>query len=104
KGRPRPKPMFEGWANMYFENALGFAPGCFEVMGIKLLKGRDFTEQDVEGAPRVRIVNQAFANRYFPNQDPVGKQIMDWDDKPCEIIGIVSDHEARASYAEVGQV
>ncbi|MBS1791407.1 MAG: ABC transporter permease [Acidobacteria bacterium] len=47
----------------------------FKTLGIKLLEGRAFTEADAEGAPLVAIVDENFARRFYPNQNPVGKRI-----------------------------
>lgn len=47
----------------------------FETMAIPLLRGRSFTAKDDATAPRVAIVNETFANRYWPNQDPIGKRM-----------------------------
>ncbi|HET9409734.1 MAG TPA: ABC transporter permease [Candidatus Sulfotelmatobacter sp.] len=44
-------------------------------LGIPLLKGRDFSESDNETSVPVALVNQAFVNQFFPNEDPIGKQI-----------------------------
>jgi predicted permease len=43
--------------------------------GISILKGRDFSASDREDTPVVAIVNQTFANRYFPHEDPIGKRV-----------------------------
>jgi putative ABC transport system permease protein len=50
-------------------------PGYFRTMGIPLLSGADFTEAHRAGTPPVVIVNQAFARRWFPGTDPVGRRI-----------------------------
>jgi predicted permease len=64
-----------------------------ETMEIPLLAGRSFTRQDDERAPKVAVVNQAFANQFFPNESPVGKRFTFNIKKPdeIEIIGLVKD-------------
>ena len=47
----------------------------FEAMGIRLLRGRGITRSDVERAEPVVVVNEAFAERFFPNQNPVGEHV-----------------------------
>jgi predicted permease len=47
----------------------------FRAAGIAILRGRDFTEADREGAPLVVIVNRTLAERYWPGQDPIGKRL-----------------------------
>jgi putative ABC transport system permease protein len=51
------------------------SPGFFRLLGIPLHRGRDFGAQDRTGSENVAIVNQAFADRYFPNVDAVGRHI-----------------------------
>jgi putative ABC transport system permease protein len=67
-------------------------PGYFQAMGIPLLKGRLLNERDVKET-RVLLINETLAKRYFPNQDPIGKQIeVTWDGSgPDEIVGVVGD-------------
>ena len=62
----------------------------FAVMGIPLLSGRSFTVNDNANAPKVAIVNEQFAKRYWPNQDPIGKRLRtrDQDDGPVEVVGL----------------
>jgi len=50
------------------------APGFFETLGVPLLQGRDFTDGDVAGAPKVAIVNETFARYFFGDQSPVGRR------------------------------
>ena len=51
-------------------------PGYFGTMGIPLVRGQDFTAQDTATARPVVIINQAMADRYWPNQNPVGARIL----------------------------
>jgi hypothetical protein len=50
-------------------------PGYFSTLGIPLLEGRQFVERDDGKAPPVLIVNRAFAEKFFPGEDAVGKRI-----------------------------
>lgn len=68
----------------------------FKVMGIPLLEGREFDEHDVPTSPPVAIINQTFARRFFPNEDPIGKRYMYGSPGPdnntwITIVGIVGD-------------
>jgi predicted permease len=56
-------------------NYVSISPDYFRVAGIPLLAGRVFNQHDVSSAPRVSIISEAMARLYFPNQDPLGKQI-----------------------------
>jgi predicted permease len=62
----------------------------FDAMAIPLVEGRNFTRQDDEGATRVAIVNQHFAQHYWPNQDPLGKRfrLKSAKDTWVEIVGV----------------
>ena len=51
------------------------SPEYFRLMRIPLIGGRDFTQQDRENTPRVAVVNQSLARRYWPGQNPVGKRL-----------------------------
>jgi len=65
------------------------SPDYFRTLGIRLLAGRAFTEQDDDKAPRVVIINETLARRYFSGEDPIGKQIL--PPNPLTIVGVVSD-------------
>ena len=65
--------------------------GFFNAMGIPLIAGRDLSMQDRQGAPLVFVVNQAFAKRYFPNQNPVGQFLTLGDTNRYPIVGLVGD-------------
>jgi putative ABC transport system permease protein len=68
-------------------------PDYFKLMGEPLLEGREFRSTDDDKAPRVAIVNQAFANRFFSRENPVGRKFwLDGRDKPgTEIVGEIAN-------------
>ncbi len=63
--------------------------GYFDTIGIPLLRGRDFTRADTSGAPLVVIVNETMAERFWPNQDAIGKRFKFFGDAGfTTIIGV----------------
>ena len=62
----------------------------FKTMGMTLLAGREFSDRDIEGAPRTVIVNDALARHYWPGQDAIGKRIS-VNDRKLEVVGVVKD-------------
>jgi predicted permease len=83
-------------ADGYF-NAVG--PDFFKNMGVALLGGREFTAADVSGAPRVAIVNEAFAKKFGLGANAVGKLMGEGDSLNRVIVGLVKD----ARYSGVKQ-
>jgi len=74
------------------------SPGYFRTLEIAVVKGREFQAHDTESSPPVVIVNEAFARRFFPGQDPIGQHIQPGvgpggqDQEPIrEIVGVVAD-------------
>lgn len=69
--------------------------GYFSTMHIPLLRGRVFSENDGPDAPAVALVSQSLVKRYWPNEDPIGKEIqfgnMDGDLRLLHIVGVVGD-------------
>lgn len=66
----------------------------FAALQAKLFRGRTFLDSEDAGKPRVAVINQALAKKYFPGEDPVGKRIGDTELSPDsinEIIGVVDD-------------
>ena len=74
-------------------NYYAVTPGYFNAMGIRLVRGRLFTERDNAKSPRVAIINETLAKQFFPNEDPIGKQInvTNGPDTWRQIVGIVGD-------------
>lgn len=67
-------------------------PGYFRTLNIRLTRGRVFDEHDDEHAPQVATVNETFAQRFWPGQDPIGKRVMiSRNEMHCEIVGVISD-------------
>jgi putative ABC transport system permease protein len=68
------------------------SPEYFRAMGIRLLKGRYFTEQDAKDSPKVTIIDENLARGLFAGQDPIGKHLVPPEggaDPPSEIVGVV---------------
>ena len=68
----------------------------FKALGIPVVAGRAFTDQDVRGAASVLLINEEFARRYLPNEDPIGKQIKPWSETPATIVGVVAAVRQRS--------
>ncbi len=76
----------------------------FRTIGATLIRGRYFTDAEDESQPKVVIVNQALAKKYFPGEDPIGKQIGDTSLTPKSIktiIGVVDDIREGALDREI---
>jgi predicted permease len=76
-------------------------PPYFETMRITLLRGRIFTDSDNDTAPRVTIINQTMAARFWPREDPIGKRFsVNGDPGPfIEVVGVT----ANGKYKTVGE-
>lgn len=73
------------------------SPDYFKAIGMPLLRGRGFTDQDVADKEKVVIISESIARRFFPGQDPIGKQLHDFADSVglkrnfYTIVGLVAD-------------
>jgi putative ABC transport system permease protein len=97
------KPHAEPWETR-FEMC---SDGYFQTLGLPLLRGRFFSEDDVSAARKIMVVNEAFSRQYFPNENPLGHKVkLDIFDKPYfaaaaphdtyfEIVGVVRDFKTR---------
>ncbi len=91
-GRPVDKQLQQGVGWM------STSPGSFEVFKIPVVRGRDFTDRDVAGAPGVVVINESMAKKYWPKEDPIGQQIIigkgvgpEFEEPARQIVGIVGD-------------
>jgi len=69
------------------------SPEYFRLLGMTLLRGRLFVDQDLEDTPSIAVINQAAARTYWPNQDPVGKRVRLRAEKPdwTTIVGVIAE-------------
>ena len=81
-------------------------PGFFQLVGMRILRGRDFSWRDDAQAPHVAIISESLARRLFPHEDPIGRTIDAGDNKGLRIVGVVpsaslwklQDHSPPAVY------
>jgi predicted permease len=85
-GTPETMDQRSVWTNM-------ITPGYFETFGIRLLKGRPFTDADVRGGLKVAIINETMAAFYFGDRDPLGQTFAFLSDEkdPVTVVGVVED-------------
>lgn len=82
--RPEPAPGTQPTADFVI-----VSPQYFAVMGIPLLSGRDFDQHDTISAEPAIVVNQAFADKFFPAEDPLGKRLgLNWNVRHGIIVGV----------------
>ena len=87
EGRPVPDPASAPQARFHI-----VTPDYFKTMRIPLLKGRDFTDRDDLQTPLVAVINDTFARRAWPGDDPIGKRFTTPQTPgPITVIGIVGD-------------
>jgi putative ABC transport system permease protein len=91
EGHPWPSP-----SDAQFAEIESVSPNYFQLMGIPLIRGREFTEADSATSPKVVIISQSLARAYWPNEDPVGHGIkpfgLDIPNRPwMPIVGVVAD-------------
>jgi putative ABC transport system permease protein len=82
---------------------LAVSPQYFDVLGIPILQGRDFSADDRAGRPRVIVINSAMAGRRWPGRSPIGADVRIGDrPEPYTVVGVVSDTR-QADMTTVGQ-
>ena len=96
EGVPEPPPGQE-----FMGRYRNCTPDYFHTMGIPVLKGRPFTDQDKAGSPPVIIVNETMAQKYWPGVDPIGRRVRfnaPLTEAPwMQVVGVVQDvkHELQ---------
>src|SRR5688500_14484639 len=86
-GRPLPPMSERPNANRHL-----VSPKYFETLGIRIRAGRDFDERDSSRVPHVVIVNETFARRHFPGEDPIGRTLITgMGQMPSQVIGVAAD-------------
>ena len=99
EGRPDPPP--DQMADVILRTV---SPGYFSTMGIPLVEGRDFTENDKPESVRVVVISEKTARRYWPNESPIGKRLKPGSttsESPwLEVIGVVKDVRQNEFIAE----
>jgi predicted permease len=72
-------------------------PDFFTTLGVPILEGRDFADSDTASSPHVGIINEEFAKRFLPNQNPLGHNIGTDDGRyTMTVVGVVKDHKYRS--------
>lgn len=81
-------------ANRHEASQRSVSPNFFSMMGIPVLSGRAFTNDDRSGAPRVAIISESAARRDWPNTSPIG-EVITYQNARWTIVGIVADIKAK---------
>lgn len=89
-----PPPVHDPW----WANARGVSHSYFDTLGIAVLQGRGFVRADLQGTPRVAVINQAFARRYWPRGNPLGRHIYAYE-RDVVIVGVVADTSGTCDQA-----
>lgn len=77
------------------------SPDYPDVLGLRIVRGRSLTDEDDAATPPVVLVNETFARRYFPNDDPLGRRVASASGTWRSIVGVVSDARNRGIDSDV---
>ena len=97
KGRPPVPPALEPVIEVRVAT-----PDYFEALGIPIVRGRGFTDRDIESSPHVLLINEATVRRFFPGEEPLGKTMnIEWGrgkgrHAGGEIVGVIADTKESA--------
>jgi predicted permease len=103
-GRPAP-PLDANGQTPQFASYIAVTPNYFATLRTPIVQGREFDARDTASAPYVAIINQTMAKRYWPGENPIGKQIrLDYvPDEPLrEIVGVATDVRMNRQQRQIG--
>jgi putative ABC transport system permease protein len=99
EGRPAPTPQ----TAIHDISQQAISDGYLRVMGMSLRSGREFDDRDSQDGPRVAIINEALALKYFSHEDPLGRHIrlLGEPDEWLTVVGIAEDEKRTTVYQEM---
>lgn len=103
-GRPAP-PLDANGQTPQFASYIAVTPNYFATLRTPIVQGREFDARDTASAPYVAVINQTMAKRYWPGENPIGKQIrLDYvPDEPLrEIVGVATDVRMSRQQRQIG--
>jgi putative ABC transport system permease protein len=110
EGRPAPEPGTQaggqggGGMNASY---MPVTPNYFSTVRIPVLQGRDFNTSDTASSPLVVVINKTMAQRWWPNENPIGQRItFDFvpDERPREVVGVVGDVRLNQTQTQPGPI
>jgi predicted permease len=87
-GRPRPEP---SQIVQHLGTSRSASTGYLETLGVPLLRGRLLDERDLRGAPLTAVINESFARKYWPDEDPLGQRVSVGGGDLVTVVGVVAD-------------
>jgi len=113
EGRPAPEPSTQaggqggGQGTGMSASYMPVTPNYFSTVRIPVLQGRDFNPSDTASAPLVVVINKTMAQRWWPNENPIGQRItFDFvpDERPREVVGVVGDVRLNQTQTQPGPI
>jgi len=113
EGRPAPEPGAQaggqggGQGSGMNASYMPVTPNYFSTVRIPILQGRDFNTSDTASSPLVVVINKTMAQRWWPNENPIGQRItFDFvpDERPREVVGVVGDVRLNQTQTQPGPI
>ena len=109
EGQPAPEPGTQAGGQGGGMNAsyMPVTPNYFSTVRIPVLQGRDFNTTDTASSPLVVVINKTMAQRWWPNENPIGQRItFDFvpDERPREVVGVVGDVRLNQTQTQPGPI